>query len=99
MNLFEGYIESDKPVVVDFFASWNQASHMMDPVLQELKFQIGDRISVIRIDIEKEAKLASLHNVWSVPTIVIFKKGQEVWRKSGIVPVHEMLENVSRYLN
>jgi thioredoxin 1 len=99
VNIFEGYIESDKPVIVDFFAGWNQASRLMNPVLQELKFKFGDKVSVIRIDIEKEAKMASLHNIWSVPTLVIFKKGQEVWRKSGIVPMHEMLENISHYLN
>lgn len=94
MNLFEGYIENDKPVVVDFYAVWNQSSQLMDPVLQELKDQLGERAGIIKIDIEKEAQLAKKHNIWSVPTIAIFKKGQEVWRKSGIVPAHEILHHL-----
>lgn len=94
MNFFEGYIENDKPVVVDFYAVWNQSSQLMDPVLQELKDQLGERAGIIKIDIEKEAQLAKKHNIWSVPTIAIFKKGQEVWRKSGIVPAHEILHHL-----
>lgn len=98
MNFFEGHISGDKPVVVDFFAGWSNPCKLMGPVIRDLKEQLGDRAEVIRIDIEKEPLCTELFKIFSVPTVVIFKKGTEVWRKTGIIPAHEILTNLNYYI-
>lgn len=98
MNFFDGYIEGDKPVIADFFAGWSDPCKLMDPVLMELKEQLGDRANVVRIDIEKEPVCVEMFKIWSVPTVIIFRKGQELWRKTGITPAHEILTNLNYYI-
>ncbi len=98
MNFFDGYIGGEKPVVADFIAGWSEPCKLMDPVLLELKEQLGDNANIVRIDIEKEPSCAELFKIWSVPTVIIFKKGHEVWRKTGIIPAHEILTNLNYYI-
>ncbi len=87
---FQEIINLDKPVLVDFFAEWCNPCKMMSPVLQELKLRVGDRASIIKIDVDKNPQVAANFQVRSVPTLMIFKKGQIRWRHSGIVPVNEL---------
>ncbi|MBL7738675.1 MAG: thioredoxin family protein [Chitinophagaceae bacterium] len=95
MNIFEGHISGSKPVVADFSAVWSGTDKLVEPVLHEIKEKIGDKIAVIKIDIEKEPALKELYNIRSVPTLIIFKHGKVVWRKNGIATTHEILEHLN----
>ncbi len=98
MSTFSSHIEGSKPVLVDFFAEWCGPCKMMPPVLSQVKEKIGDRATILKMDIDKNASFASKYNVQAVPTLIIFKDGIIVWRKSGVVPAHEILENLNFHI-
>lgn len=98
MSNFEGHIKGDKPVVVDFFAEWCAPCKLMVPVLHEVKEKVGDRAIVLKLDIDKAPYYAELYNVRAVPTLIIFKNGNILWRKSGVSPAHEILQHLNMYL-
>ena len=99
MNNFEGHINGDKPVIVDFFAEWCGPCKLMPPVLHEIKEQVGDRATILKIDIDKVPYYTQLYNVMSVPTLIIFKKGKIVWRKSGVAPAKEILQQLNMHIS
>ncbi len=92
MNNFEGHIKGEKPVLVDFFAEWCGPCKMMAPVLHEVKQHVGDRATILKIDIDKNPYYIQLYNIQAVPSLFIFKNGKVLWRKSGLVAAHEILE-------
>jgi len=91
---FESHIQGDKPVIVDFFAEWCGPCKMMTPILQELKKTVGDAVTVLKIDIDKNPRYAEQFNVRAVPTLIIFKKGNVLWRKSGVTRAQEILQQL-----
>ncbi len=98
METFISHIHGNKPVLVDFFAVWCGPCKMMPPVLAEVKSKIGDKAIILKMDIDKNATFASKYNVQSVPTLIIFKNGNILWRKSGVIPAHEILEQLKLYI-
>lgn len=90
---FSELIQRDEPTFVDFSAEWCGPCKMMAPILEDLKSQVGDQVKIIKIDIDKNPRAASAYGVQSVPTLMIFKRGQVVWRQSGVVPT-EYLKRV-----
>lgn len=83
---FTELIQREKPTLVDFSASWCGPCKMMTPVLEELKSSVGERATVIKIDIDRNPRAASEYKVKNVPTLMLFKKGRIVWRDSGVIP-------------
>ena len=99
MNNFEAHIQGDMPVVVDFFADWCGPCKMMPPILKELKQQMGDEVTIIKIDVDKNPQAASAYNVQGVPTLIVFKEGAVKWRQSGVVPAKQLQQVLQPLVN
>ncbi|MDE6333798.1 MAG: thioredoxin [Muribaculaceae bacterium] len=84
MSEFNDIIAGEKPVLVDFFATWCGPCRMQSPILEQVKTAVGDKASVIKIDIDKNQELAARYHVQSVPTLILFKSGEAVWRAVGV---------------
>jgi thioredoxin 1 len=97
MNNFNQYINSNKLVLVDFFAEWCGPCKMMTPVLQEVKRLLGDHVAVIKMDIDKNPDYAASFNVVSVPTIMLFNHGKPVWRAAGVQAAHILVAEIKKH--
>ena len=84
MNDFEKLINESKPTLVDFFATWCGPCKMQSPILEQVKNKVGDDANVIKVDIDRNQALAQKYRVQSVPTLILFKNGEPVWRTVGL---------------
>lgn len=97
MEKFEDIIQSDIPVLVDFFAEWCGPCKAMKPILQEVKGMVGEQARIIKIDVDKHEQLATNYHIQAVPTLLLFKKGELVWRQSGVVQSKELKSILEKY--
>jgi thioredoxin 1 len=95
---FQELIEGDTPVLVDFFAEWCGPCKMMQPILEDTSKQLGAKVKILKVDVDRNPLAASKFQVRGVPTLLLFQKGQVVWRQSGVVPAQQLVKVVENQL-
>lgn len=95
---FYNIINGKTPVLVDFFAVWCGPCKSMPPILKDLKQLTGDKLKIVKIDIDKNPSIARKFSIQAVPTLICFKEGKAVWRKSGGLPATQILKSIDSYL-
>lgn len=96
MTSFSDLIKADKPVLVDFTAAWCGPCKMMAPILEQVKQRVGEKATIIKVDIDQNPNAAGVYNVHSVPTLIVFKKGQIKWRQSGVIPAEQLAQVIEQ---
>lgn len=95
MSKFSEIINQDQPVLVDFYAEWCGPCKTMSPILKDVKDNLKDRVSIIKIDVDKNQELASKYQVRGVPTMILFKRGKQVWRQSGVLQKNDLINVIT----
>lgn len=95
---FSEIIKGEKPVLVDFFATWCGPCKMLAPILDEVKAELGDAVKIVKIDVDKNQPLAAQYQVRGVPTMILFKESKQLWRQSGVVPKHELIQLLNTHI-
>ena len=91
-NSFQDIINSEKPILIDFFAAWCGPCQMLGPVLTQVKDSLGERVSIIKVDVDKNQELAASQQVRGVPTMILFQNGKQLWRQSGVLSKEEIIK-------
>lgn len=97
MSKFSEIINQDQPVLVDFFADWCGPCKMLSPILKDVKADLGDGVTIIKIDVDKNQTLASKYQVRGVPTMLLFKNGKQVWRQSGVLQKNDIINVINSH--
>ncbi|RAI90217.1 thioredoxin [Algoriphagus yeomjeoni] len=92
---FQELIDGDQAVLVDFFATWCGPCKMMQPILEDAAKQLGSKVKILKVDVDKNQLAASKFQVRGVPTLILFQKGKILWRESGVVPTHQLINTLN----
>ncbi len=95
---FQKIIQSDIPVLIDFHADWCQPCKVQAPILKDFVSQMGDKVKVIKIDVDKNPGIAQQYQIQGVPTLAIFRDGELVWRQSGVLPLEGLKQAIDPFL-
>ncbi|MBM3160221.1 MAG: thioredoxin [Bacteroidetes bacterium] len=98
MSKFNDILKKDIPTLIDFYATWCGPCKMVHPILDDLKKQIGDKITILKIDIDKNPNVTDQFKIRSVPSLMLFKGGETLWRESGVIPVNTLLNKIQPHL-
>lgn len=97
MSKFQELIQSKKPVLVDFSAEWCGPCKMMAPILKQVASEVGDKATIVKIDVDKNQQAAAHYQIRGVPTLILFKDGKQLWRQSGVVPKQTLVQLINQY--
>jgi thioredoxin 1 len=97
MSRFGEIIKSGKPVLVDFFAEWCGPCKTMAPILKQAKDALGEKVTILKIDVDKNPAVSEQYRIQGVPTLILFKDGQVKWRQSGVVQANQLVQLVNQY--
>jgi thioredoxin 1 len=92
---FNDILNSETPVLVDFYADWCGPCKMLAPILKQVKEELGDGVKIIKIDVDKNELLAAKYQVRGVPTMLLFKNNKQVWRQSGVVQKRDIINIIN----
>ena len=98
METFNDIVAGGKPVLVDFYATWCQPCKIMHPVLEQVKQEFGDRLRIIKLDIDKNEAIAAKYGIQAVPTLMLFNNGDIAWRNSGAMMKQELARIISEHI-
>lgn len=96
MEKFNEMINGEQLTLVDFFATWCGPCKMMHPILEQLKEKMGDDIRSLKVDVDKNEALSMQYRIQSVPTLMLFKKGEMLWRQSGAMSLNDLMQKISQ---
>lgn len=96
MEKFNEMINGELLTLVDFFATWCGPCKMMRPILEQLKEKMGDDIRILKVDVDKNEALSMQYRIQSVPTLMLFKKGEMLWRQSGAMSMNDLMQKISQ---
>lgn len=96
--MFNDVISGNQLVLVDFFATWCQPCKMMHPVLEQVKAAYGDKLRIVKIDVDQHGDISGLYNIRSVPTLMLFRDGEVLWRQSGAMSRADLMTTVDPFL-
>lgn len=99
MAKFSELIKGNKPVLVDFYTDWCGPCKTMEPIIKQAKTKLGASASVVKVNVDRNQHAAEKYGIRSIPTLVLFKNGKPVWRKSGVVPANEIVSGVKQFAN
>ena len=94
MEKFNEMINGEQLTLVDFFATWCGPCKMMHPILEQLKEKMGDDIRILKVDVDKNEALSMQYRIQSVPTLMLFKKGEMLWRQSGAMSLNDLMKKI-----
>ena len=96
MEKFNEMINGEQLTLVDFFATWCGPCKMMHPIMEQLKEKMGDDIRILKVDVDKNEALSMQYRIQSVPTLMLFKKGEMLWRQSGAMSLNDLMQKISQ---
>ena len=99
MDSFQTIMGSDQLVLIDFYATWCGPCQMMPPILKQLKQNLGEKIRILKIDVDKNPKVAADYQVRGVPTLMLIAAGKTLWRQSGVVDAQSLTDIISQFLD
>lgn len=98
MANFNDIISDNKPVLVDFYADWCQPCKMVSPILKQVKDEMGDKVKIIKINVDNNPVVASKYNIRSIPTLMLFKQGQVKFSQAGVIPAQQIKNIITQNL-
>lgn len=97
MASFKELIQSEKPVLIDFYADWCQPCKVLSPIVKQVKERMGDQVSVLKIDVDRNPKLAQNLSIQGVPTLMIYRRGEQKWRQSGVLSAEAIIQQLQYF--
>ena len=98
MSKFNEIIKGDKPVLIDFYADWCQPCKMMPPILKEVKSNLGDKIRILKVDVDRNQAVAQKWGIQSIPTVMIFKNGEIKFRQAGVLQAQQLIQALKQHI-